>query len=123
MTGPIPAAAPAAPAEPEPPASPKVAALEPASQPPASPQEATLVTAVQNEVFTLCGRSYKLTRMSPLLGNGISLHVQGEFAKPIQVMKAEPTTLLDDCEVTLIDMGEGPAPIVQLKYRALRAAN
>ena len=81
----------------------------------------TVVTAVQNEKFSLCGQSYTLKISS--VGAGIFLYPPGFLAKPIRVTESEPTKITDSCELTVTDIGDGLAPVVVMQYRAVGLGN
>ena len=87
----------------------------------AAPPGESVVTAVQDELFRLCDQPYRLKLLSSFLGPGISLYAEGFLAMPIQVPEAKPTRVTDTCEVTVTNIGGGPAPIVTMRYRPVAA--
>ena len=91
------------------------------SAPNAAPPGESVVTAVQDEPFRLCDQPYRLKLLSSFLGPGISLYAEGFLAMPIQMPEAKPTRVTDTCEVTVTNIGGGPAPIVTMQYRPVAA--
>ena len=109
---------------PQPHAPPVVATPAPVAVATAGPDVSTAmttITAVQDEPFRLCDQPYKLKMLSSLLGAGVSLYPEGVLAMPIEVPEAKPTRVTDTCEVTITDIGSGPAPIVTMQYRPVAA--
>jgi hypothetical protein len=126
---PAPAPAPVIEAQPEPAIPPSLqtdfsADSEP--QPNDGPQEVaalreSVVTAIEDEPFTLCGEAgYELTiRSSATDGASVSLRRTGDFSidGTIRLTEGEPSQLSDTCEVTLLRIVSIHSPIAHLRQR------
>ena len=84
---------------------------------PLAPKVGSFVSAIPGERFSLCGRSYTLKISS--LEPGIYLHPEGLLQMPIRVKESDPTKITDACELTVTNIVDGVAPIVEMQYRAV----
>jgi hypothetical protein len=124
---PVPAEPPAAEAAPAPApaveAAPTAELVAPAAEPaPAAALGGSKrLTAMQNETFTMCGRSYRVTIVAQLHGTGVALSPASRNARSVEFSVGETKRLSATCEATLVRIGDAPARIVTMAYR--EAAN